>query len=153
GGQQAEQDRGAGDKKAARDVRRHIADKQQRRLRRPRGKDCARRPGRRSSGEVQRQSSRKPESAGRRGEDGEEEDGAGGEDRPEDALIADRRKPQPVDQGAARAPEDDQAKDDDRAQDRKVFPTHGAASFRGAAFVAAYCRRVSSPGAVAKPSG
>jgi hypothetical protein len=37
-------------------------------------------------------------------EDGEEDFGFGGDDRPEDAQIADRGKPQPVDQEIAVSP-------------------------------------------------
>ena len=54
-GQQAEQDRCARDKKAARDMRRHVTDELHRRLRCPRGKGRACRPGRRLPGEAERQ--------------------------------------------------------------------------------------------------
>ena len=148
GGQQAEQDGRAGDGKASRDVRRHVAEKRQRGLRRLRRR---RRPGAAAWPAARRakRSASLPESqnaAGRDGEDGEEEAGAGGEDRPEDAFIADRRKPQPVDQGVAHAPEHDQAKDEDPDQDRNVFHTHGAASFRGCCIGRGLLAQSSIPG-------
>ena len=65
-----------------------------------------------------RQESRHPEGARRHGEHGDKEERLGGEDRPENVDIADRRKPQPVDQDARDAPDDDQAADDDRNHDR-----------------------------------
>ena len=154
-GQQAEQDRRAGDKKAGGNVRRHVAGEKLERglLHSRRIGRRARRPRRRSTGEAERQAAREPEGAGRYGEDGEEEAGAGGEDRPEDTFIADRREPQPVDQGVARAPEQDHAHDDDRDQDRKVSPAHAAASFPESCIRPGYRPTVSSPRAMAKPPG
>src|SRR6185437_15114989 len=84
------------------------------------------RPDRGLRGKAQRQRSREPERAGRYSEDGEEEEGARAEERPEDADPADRRKPQPVDQGIAHAPERDDAEDEDRCQDRKASRAHAA---------------------------
>ena len=95
GGQQAEKDGHAGDEKAPRDVRRGVTEKPERGLRalsRERPGTSRRWPNRRLPGEAECQSARKKECTGRDGEDDEEEDGAGGDDRPEDADIADRTK-------------------------------------------------------------
>ena len=140
GGQQAEKNGHGGDENAPRDVRRGVTEKPERGLRalsRERPGTSRWWPNRRLPGEAEGQSARKKECTGRDGEDDEEEDGAGGDDRPEDVDIADRRKPQPIDQDGARPSEHDQANDDDRDQDRKSLHGHGTPSFRRCRFEAA----------------
>ena len=58
----------------------------------------------RRPGEAGREQSIHPQDDGGRHEDGEEDFGFGDDGRPEDAQIADRGKPQPIDQEIAREP-------------------------------------------------
>ena len=62
-------------------------------------------PGR--PGEARRERPVHPQDDGGRQEDGEEDFGFGDDGRPEDAQIADRGKPQPIDQEIAREPQQD----------------------------------------------
>src|SRR6516165_12239826 len=75
---------------------------------------------------AERQPSRQPDQSRRRSEDSQEEDGLGGEGRPENIGVADRGKPQPVDNKVSDTRKRDYAGDDKRNLDRNASPVHAA---------------------------
>ena len=78
----------------------------------------------RRPGKAGRERSVHPQDDGGRHEDDEEDFGFGADGRPEDAQIADRGKPQPIDQEVVREPQQDQADRDDDGSDEERH--HGA---------------------------
>jgi hypothetical protein len=75
-------------------------------------------------GKAGRKRSVQPQEDGGRPEDGEKDSGLGADGRPEDVQIADRGKPQPIDQQVAHEPQQDQAdRDNDGSDDERH---HGA---------------------------
>ena len=75
-------------------------------------------------GKAGRKRSVQPQDDGGRHEDGEKDSGLGADGRPEDVQIADRGKPQPIDQQVAHEPQQDQAdRDNDGSDDERH---HGA---------------------------
>src|SRR5437879_2904368 len=80
--------------------------------------------GWRPSGETHREPSVQPEDDGSRRPDGKKDDGFCADCCPENLQIADRGKPQPIDQEVAREPEQNQENPDDDG--RNDDPDHGA---------------------------
>ncbi len=135
GDEQAKEDGNTGDGRRPGEVRRDFADQFAQDLRLP---------GARGARIAVRQQSRHPYRDRRRSEDGDEQQHLGDKDRPEDVDVADGGKPQPVNQHAGEAADDDQADDANRnpggnaPQVRAGYPwrAHRSCSFAGPSSVA-----------------
>src|SRR3989441_4700728 len=112
GENQPQEDGTASDAGAPGNARRDLVGQFAYDLRRTRRKGGPRLRGTEAPRVTMRQEPRHPYSARRGGEHGDKQERLGGKDRPKNVDIADRRKPQPVDQDASDAPDDDQADDD-----------------------------------------